>query len=120
MYFKKFDEEFIEENFFKPLLILDLHLNLKRVKKLQAKNNISYAKAIYNFGNFLPKKKEILIILNQFWREKSSLTKKMVKLSLNQQELIQLNLNSAPEKQVKVLLCMLQNSSIKDSEELKK
>ena len=118
MYFKKFDEEFIEENFFKPLLILDLHLNLKRVKKLQAKNNISYAKAIYN--NSLTKKEEILIILNQFWREKSSLTKKMVKLSLNQQELIQLNLNSAPEKQVKVLLCMLQNSSIKDSEELKK
>ena len=120
LYFKKFDEEFIEENFFKPLLILDLHLNLKRVKKLQAKNNISYAKAIYNFDNFSTKKEEILIILNQFWREKSSLTKKMVKLSLNQQELIQLNLNSAPEKQVKVLLCMLQNSSIKDSEELKK
>lgn len=119
LYFKKFNEEFIEENFFKPLLILDLHLNLKRVKKLQAEKNIFCAKAIYNCGNFLTKE-EILIILNQFWREKSSLAKQIVELSLNQQELIQLNLNSSPEKQFKVLLCILQNSSIKDSEELKK
>lgn len=119
LYFKKFDEEFIEENFFKPLLILDLNLNLKKVKKLQAKNNIFCAKAIYNCGNFL-KKEEILIILNQFWRRKSSVGKRMEELSLNQQELVELSLNSSPEKQVKVLLCILQNSSIKGSEELKK
>ena len=44
----------------------------------------------------------------------------MAELSLNQQELIQLNLNSSPEKQIRILLAILQNSRIKDSEELNK
>lgn len=73
LYFKKIDEEFIEEKFFRVLWILDLHLNLKKVKKLQAETNISCAKKIYNRGHFLTKE-EISRILNHFWLEKSSIS----------------------------------------------
>ena len=120
LYVKKYDKKFIQEKFFETLWNWDLHLHLNEAKHTQASSTISCAKNIYNSGNILAEGK-ILDFLNQFWSGRIlSLVSSVEELRLNEQKLMQVSFNKNYKKQLKILLCVLQNSRIKDSEGLKK